>query len=109
MNHIIKMFWSMKWFFISIVVVLLIAIVLSQLSMHSMGENALSDFINLHNIFWLLVRACIILGFVMIWPYLIKHWANKYQWEDEYITGLIARRWRYALWLVIIDVTFQLL
>lgn len=99
----------MRWFFISAVLVLLIAVGLSHLATNSLGQNTLHMFVMEHHYFWLMVRVCIIVGFVLIWPYLVKNWAKKYGWDEEYAQGIIRRRWRFAVWLILIDLTFQLL
>jgi len=109
MRFIFQVIKSMRCFFICAGVVLLIAVVLSHLTTHSLDENTLYAFVMRHHVFWILVRAGIILGFVLVWPHLVGHWARKYQWKDEHTFGIIRRRWRFAVWLVIIGLTFQLL
>ena len=109
MQFVFKRLKSMRCFFMAALVVLLVAVGLSHLAMHSLGQQTLYQIVISHRYVWLLVRACIIVGFVLVWPYWVKQWANKYHWDDELTNAMIRRRWRFALWLIIIDLTFQLL
>lgn len=108
MNAIFKTIKSLKWFFVSTIIVILIAMVLSHVSNKAVSHDTLYYSIMRHDYFWLLVRTCIVGSFIITWPYLIRHWAQKYKLEEEYVQGLIRRRWRYAFWLIIIDLVFQL-
>ena len=100
---------SMTWFFISAAIVLLITVGLSHFSTNSLGQNTLYLSVVNHKYFWLCFRAFIVIGFVLLWPVLVKHWAKKYSWSEEHVKGLAQRRWRFAIWLIVIDLTFQLL
>ncbi len=109
MGFALRAIKSMKRFFISSIVIILIAIGLSHLSTNGLGQNTLVAFIKQHSGFWLLVRGLIILCFAMIWPYIIKSLAKKQGWDNEMTAGMIKRRWRYVIWLIILDLVFQFL
>jgi hypothetical protein len=109
MTLIFKTIKSMRWFFVSVVLIFFIGIILSHIASNSMSQNILYNSIEKHNYFWSFVRLSIVMGFVIVWPYLVRHWSKKYQWKEEDAKGVIHRRWRYAIWLIIVNFIFQLL
>ena len=108
MSLILQQFKAMKWFFVSSIIVVLIALVLS-VATTTLGHTSLYQFVQQHHYVWLMVRAGIIVGFILVWPYCVRYWAKRYKWHDEYAQGIKKRRWRFAVWLIVIDCIFQLL
>lgn len=109
MKIIIYIIKSTKWFLISSVAVIAIAMLLSHLSTTTIGSGALTTILKKHRYLWLLLHAFIIIGFMVLWSSLVKKWSIKYQWDDDKKREMLQRKWRYAIWLIIIDFVFQLL
>ena len=103
-----KFIKNMRWFFISTIVIFLMAIGLNHLNSNGLGGN-FSNFVMNHKYFWLFFRATIFLLFFFIWPLLVDNFSKKYNWSMEYAVEVKKRRWRYLVWFFIIDLTFQLL
>lgn len=108
MSIVWKFIKSMRWFFISAVIVFVIAFGLSHLSSH-LANGGFIAFVNNYRFFWLFFRIVIVLIFIMCWPMMVDVWARKYDWPSAYIVEVKRRRWRYAVWFVIVDLAFQLL
>ena len=108
MSLVWKFIKRIKWFFISTVIIFFMAFGLSHLAVSNLNYSS-PTFIVDHSYFWLLLRITIILLFVLLWPVIVNSWAKKYAWSAAYTTEVRKRRWRYAVWFVVVDLTFQLL
>lgn len=91
---------------ISVIGIIAIAMLVNQLSKQ---HAAVHQFISQTNGFWISMHIAIILGFFWLYPPLIRRYARQHQWTTEHMAVVIRYRWRYVMWLVIIELVLQLL
>ena len=96
-------------FWLSVLAVFLIALGLSLCAPTGLSKNTVAHFMSRYRYYWLSLRIGIIVIFFFVWPHLVNNWGKRYDWDAAQRQGIINRRWRYAIWLIVIDLTFQLL
>ena len=114
MNTVWTLIKRTKWFFISAIMIFFIAIGLSHVDVNHANDklsafSIIAAFVEHHPYFWIIVRAAIVLLFFFYWPVMVNRWAKQYSWPIDYAEGVKKRRWRYVVWIFVIDLTFQLL
>lgn len=96
-----KSFFSKKYFIWLLLTLMAIPLFFSSTSNEK--ALALKNFLDHHEVFFLVWRIALLIIFLAVWPIWIRNYAKKNEWDEQHTKKMVDKRWTFAFWLIIID------
>ncbi len=98
---------SFYTFFIALGGMLLLTLPIVYWELHHPG-NASSNkqIFEQHHFLFTFIRWLFIGAFIGLWPVIIRRLGNYQQWEPAKVQFWLAQRWRFTMWLVLVELIF---
>ncbi len=96
--------YFVKLIFITVSMLILSAPLVLLQMYYPETAHTVSAFINAH--FWVftVMRILLIIGFFVIWPVCVEHYAKSHQWADAKRQFWLLQRFRMTGWMIVVEV-----
>lgn len=93
---------SAMWFITLCLFSILVAMVIYRLTgeVNEQGEHSFLQNYRYHLMTFRFISYGLLIG---LWPFLIKHFASKYDWPEEHILNMKQLRWKMVFWIIVIE------